>query len=507
MLDTLHTGQEVREKLMAGINKVASAVAGTMGTAGSNAIIEAIENPGHLVTNDGWMIATSMRLQDPIEEMGRKILVEAISRANKQSGDGSSTTTVLTAALIQEGMKLDTHPMVLKRELESFIPLIEKSLNEQKREITVNEVGAVAAISAEDDAIGALIQEIYQQIGPDGIIHWDISKTSDDTYTVGSGITINGAGFISPYMCDVDEKSGNLLNQARWKNSPVLITKQKITSAGEFEALFANLNAREIKEVVIFCDEIEATVIPDLIKTRIMRGFKTLVVKMPTLWKDEWYEDLALATGATIIDPNAGLTFKLMKPEHLGNVGNIVVTKDETFLDGIKDLADHIAELKTENTDATNLRASRLNVKTARLFVGAPSDSALSYKRLKVEDAISAAWQALHGGIVPGGGVALVNVADVIPETEAGNVLSTALCTPFHTIVKNAGGTMDIHEVTTSVGFNTRTMEKVDMFDAQITDPTAVVLNACRNAISVAATILTANTLVTLPREDTPYGQ
>jgi chaperonin GroEL len=187
MIDNLYTGKEARDGIIKGIKRCASAVGGTMGTSGYNAIIQAIEQPGHFATNDGATILESIRFADPLEEMGRKILLEAVKRANKQSGDGSSTTTVLCAAIIEEGLKqLDkASPLEIKRSLESCIPLIEESINKQKREITVNEVGQVASISAEDEKIGAMIQEIYQQIGKDGIIHWDISKTFEDNYTIG----------------------------------------------------------------------------------------------------------------------------------------------------------------------------------------------------------------------------------------------------------------------------------------------------------------------------------
>ena len=305
-MTNLYTGKEVREKLSLGIKKAADAVGSTMGTNGSNSLIEMIENPGYIATNDGATILTSIKFDDPIEEIGRKILVEAVSRANKKTGDGSSTTTVTTAAINEEGQKHigQASAMDIKRSLEDCIPILGKAIEAQAKEITVDDVKWVATISAEDEAIGSLIQEIYQKIGKDGIIHWDISKTTEDSYSIGSGITVNGASFLSPYMCDIDEKSGQFTNQARWSNPYVLITRQKISSAADFNSLFQTMYNKEIKEVVVFCDEIEATVIPDLIQTRAVRGFKTLVVKMPVLWKDQWYEDLALASGATIVDPN-----------------------------------------------------------------------------------------------------------------------------------------------------------------------------------------------------------
>ncbi len=508
MIDNLFIDDEARVKLMSGIRKSAAAVGATMGTSGSNALIEAIENPGYLTTNDGATILGSIRFADPMEDMGRKILYEAVSRANKQSGDGSSTTTVLTEAIIEVGSTYQgkASPMEIKRSLEDCMPLIEQAIKDQAKEITLDDIHNVATISAEDATIGATIQEIYKQIGVDGIIHWDISKTTEDTYKVGSGITIEGAGFISPYMCDIDEKTGQFTNVARWKNPAVLLVKQKINSAADFGTLFQALDAKSIKEIVVFCDEIEAPVISDLIKTRAIRGFKTLVVKMPTLWKDQWYTDLALASGATVIDPNAGVNLSTMNIDCVGKFGNILVSKDDTFIDGMKDLSDYIATLKEENTDDSLLRASRLNTKTARYFIGAPSESALSYKRLKVEDAISATWQALHGGIVPGGGSAMVVASDFLPDTIGGDILRQALCAPATRIAQNTGATLEVPipvdaRYRAGQGLDSRTGTFVDMMENNIVNPTTVEINACKNAISVAATVLTATSVVLLPRE------
>lgn len=518
MKDTLFTGPEARKRLQSGIKKAALAVGGTMGTGGSNALIEAIESPGHLATNDGATILSSIHFEDPVEEMGRKVLLEAVSRSNKASGDGSSTATVITAAIIEEGEKyLDAHaPMDIKKSLEACIPLIEESVATQKREITENEVGQVATISSEDAEIGARIQEIYQQIGKDGIIYWDISKTAEDSYAIGTGISVDGAGYVSPYMCDANE-SGQNTNQVRIQDPYILITKQKITSAADFNDLFQGLFNRDIKDVVVFCDDYDPLVIPDIIRTRAMRGFRAVMVKMPVLWKDWWYEDLALASGAKIIDPSAGLPLKNATLEDLGQFDHITITKDQTFIDGIKDLSEHIKALQESATDEGALRSSRLNTKTARYFVGAHSDSALSYRRLKVEDAIAAAYQALHGGIVAGGGSALLNVSAVLKEKKGDKVLgigatilADALEAPARQIYKNAGARVPdnfLYSGTDKGGFDSRTKTEIgDMFEAGIIDPANIVVNACRNAISVGASVLTANTIVLLPRQDEPVS-
>ena len=498
-----------KEKLQAGINKIARAVGGTMGTGGSNAILEKMENPGHITTNDGYSIANDIVLADPIEEMGRKILLESINRANRASGDGSSTTCVLTSAIIKEGEKIDKteHPMDIKRQMEACLPIIEASLGEQTKEIVedgkINSklLQQVATISAEDPEIGKMIAEIYEKIGPTGLVHWDVSKTAYDEYTIGTGITIDGASYVTPYLCDIAE-NGTPSQQVRLKKPKILITRQKIAGAGDFENIAAELDQQNVKDIIVFCDEVDPLVIPSLVQTRIQRGFRIVLVKMPTLWKDEWYEDLALATGATVISPEAGLPMKDLKVEHLGKVDNIIVTKEDTFIDGIADVSEHVAALEAEQEDMAALRATRLNTKTARYFVGAHSDSALSYRRLKVEDAIGSAYQALNGGIVPGGGVALWNAALKLPDTTGGKILATSLPYLVEQICHNAG-LKDVPDgVGEGRGVDTTSRKIVNMFDAGITDPKNVVFNAVQNAISVASTVLTAPTIVTLPRQD-----
>jgi len=481
--DNLHTGTEARDRLIKGIRKTANAVGVTMGTGGSNSIIQRLENPGHLLTNDGYTIADSIRFSDPLEEMGRRILLEAISRANKASGDGSSTTTVLTASILEEGIKHleEASPMEIKRSLEACIPIIEQIINEQKREITIHEVGKVASISAEDEQIGELIQEIYEKIGKDGIIHWDISKTAEDSYTIGQGLTIEGASLASPYMCDRDKVSGNFYNVAKMKNPLVIVTREKITTGAAFEKLFFSLNSKGKKDVVIFCEDFDVQAIAHLVATHQQQGFRAIVIKIPTIWGDEWREDIALASGATIIDPNAGLSLKDLTEQHLGTFEHITSDKDATYIDGIKDIAEHVKTLEDQATDATLLRASRLNTKTARLFIGAHSDSALSYKRLKIEDAISASYHALQNGVVIGGGWALAMVAEQLDNP----ILKVALRAPLEQITNNMA--------------KTYTAEMME--DQQVFDPTNIVLNAVRNAISVSASILTANTIVTFPEQ------
>lgn len=506
MIDNLYTGSEARDKMMQGVKKAADAVGVTMGTSGSNSLIECIERPGHYTTNDGISILGSIKFADRLEEMGRMVLYEAVSRANKRSGDGSSTATVLTQAILEEGIKHlgETSPMALKRSLEACIPLIEESINKQKKSVTVDTIGQVASISAEDEQIGAMIQEIYQKIGAKGIISWDISKTAQDSYSIGSGLTINGATYVAPYMAD-DGSS-----EVRLHNPYILLARKKITTALDFESLFPALFAKEIKEVVIFCDDIDVQVIADLYKTQRIRGFRAVVVKMPVLWKDEWWEDLAIASGGTIIDLASGIKLNEAGIEHLGRVEHLTVTKEDTFIDGIQDMSKQILALQVGGTDQELVRAARLNTKTARYFVGAHSESALAYRRLKVEDAINASSCALENGVVAGGGIALINAARELKGNDIEKtILRKSMTQPFEKIMQNTGINLTrppdklgiTEKIGGSMGVDSKTGNVVDMFEAGIVDPADVVLNAVKSAIGVAASILTVGSVVLLPEQ------
>lgn len=502
--DNFYSGEEAREGLMLGVKKVSQIVGKTMGTYGSNVLIQAFENPGQYPTNDGFSVANSLKLMNPLERMGQSILLESINRSNKKSGDGSSTTCVLTSAIIEEGMKnIDKFsPMEIKRSLEACVPIIEASIKSQTKQITPDEVVAVASISAEDEKIGLRIQEIFETIGKEGICYWDVSKTIDDHHTIGTGLTVMGAKYASPYMCDVDEKTGAFMNGIKWSKPKILLYRQKITNGLELNNIFFKLNQEGKKEIVVFCDEIEFPAINNIVETRIKQGFRAMVVKMPVLWNDEWWLDLAKASGATIIDP----IIKEIKLEYLGDFEYITVTKEDTFIDGIKDLSEHIKELNQEESEASLLRASRLNTKTARYFVGGHSDGAIKYRILKVEDAIASASEALEAGVVIGGGMALFNASNQLPEESIGGIiLKEALKSPFRWIVKNSGiNKLEEEKIGGEIGFNSRTKKIENLIDQGIVDASSVVLNAIKSAVSVASSVLTINTVVLLPREDKP---
>jgi chaperonin GroEL len=502
--DNLFLGDEAREKLMRGITRAAEVVGATMGTSGQNGLVEAPVQPFHFFTNDGATLLGSMRFADPLEEMGRQILFEAVNRSNRAQGDGSSTTAVLTASILQEGMKhlKETSPMEIKRSLEACIPHIEESIRKQTKKIVSDDgkvidlvrLEQVATISAEDETIGKMIAEIYGKIGVDGIVSWDVSKTPDDHYTLSNGLTIQGATLANPYMGDLIGPNV-FAKEATVKNPNIILCRQKITTAQDFEIIFPYLYQKGIKDAVIFCDEIETSAILQLLMTQQKQDFRTVVVQMPILWREEWWEDLALASGGTIISAASGINLRDIEENHLGHFDSIKVGKEETFIDGIQSLRKHIAQLKVSGDDASLIRASRLNTKTARYFVGGNSDSAIHYRLLKLEDSLSSASSALEHGIVPGGGVALLNASEDIGNS----ILEEALRIPYRQIYKNANTQNIIKRKERSEGFDSRTGKVVDMFEQGIVDSADVVMSAVRSAVGVAAGILTIGSVILLP--------
>lgn len=506
MSDNVHNSTDAQARLMAGIDKTVDAVKHTLGAKGTNALLQTLDYPYTLATSDGISIIEAIHLEDPIENMGASLVKENSGRHNRISGDGSTSTAVLLQAILHEAAKItDVAPVEIMDSLNAALPDILKAIDEQTKPITVDDVGKIAAIAARDEGIGNLIQEIYQQIGKDGILYPDVSKTFEDSYTIGKGVKIDGAGFASPYMADVDENQ-RFLPIAQFKNPKILITKQKITSPNDLERLSASLYSSEIKELVVFCDDIDSNVLTPLVMTRASKsGFRFLVIKMPVLWKDWWFEDLAKMTGATIIDPSAGVSFKTMNASHLGTVGNISVDKEDTYLDGIADMGAYVEELMVKADDENKIRAARLNTKTARLFVGAHSDAMLSYRRLRVEDARNSAYLALHHGIVAGGGLALFKVAQQMhAEKVGGFILTNALEAPLRQIMTNAGASKGDMEMISgsagsNIGYDARLNRFIDMFEAGIVDSASVVKSSITQALSIASVVLTCPVIVTLP--------
>lgn len=506
--DNFLAGKEARDKIITGAKKVVDAVSGTLGPAGYNFIAQHTLPPFHIISNDGVTLARSIVLSDPYENMGASIIKEIAMKADKSSGDGTTTACVIAGAIIDEGMKSDIHPMKLKRELEACIPIVEEALKKQVKQIDVSEVGKVASISAEDESIGNMIQEIYEKIGKDGIIFNDVSRDFKDTYEIAKGVQITDCGFASPYMADLNEQ-GQFTTSANLKNPLIVVTKQKINSIQDLEKVAQYANG---KDLVIFADEVEPKVIESMCLTRIKGGIRATVIKMPIVYKDWWYTDIAQLTGAIVVDPAVGITLQDFKENIFGTCTDLVCDKEQTFLNGTLDITEHCEKIKEAGDDDSLLRVARLNKKTAKYHVGATTDTALKYRHDKCVDALSSAYQALHFGVVAGGGVALASISNELPDTEGGHIISKALLAPISQIIKNAG----INSADTlgkGEGYDAKTGKVVNMLDENIIDAYSTAFNSFKSAVSVASNVLTQHIATIIPPQKeiksqfSPYEQ
>lgn len=464
------------DRFLSGMRKGMELIEHSYGPAGSTVIVQSDLYPYHRVTNDGKEMLESVKLVDPIENVGLNFIKEAGDKADKDSGDGRKTTMILTESILQAASKRKERPLEIKKSLDECLPIILKHLDENTKEILPGEVGAIATIASENPQIGEILQEIYQKIGKEGIVELDVSNTFETTYEVKEGFRIRNAGFIAPYMAN-EGKS------ATYKKPKILITKQKIATLNDLNPLFELLELKDLHEIVIYCDEIDPNVLNALAFTHKRSIFKTLVIKSPILWKDWFYEDFAKITGATVVEPANGLTLATTKFEHLGSCEKITSTKEETTVIGTKDVSSYIANLLADNTEESKLRASWLQTKAAILKLGASSESELSYISKKARDGRNAAAQALRGGVVLGAGLSLMNARDLLPNTIGGEILKDALSKPTEAILRNMG----IPSFTES---------------SSVEDPALVVKNAITNAISISGTALTAKYVITLPAKE-----
>lgn len=496
-MDNIETN---KDKFFLGIDKTCSMIEGCYGAAGGNVIVECDLAPYFKITNDGKVIMDAVKLSDPSERVGSSVMKEAGDIAEKLSREGRKTTAILTKAILSHAKNLKEHPMAIKRSLEECLPLVLESLDKQTKDVSVDDIGAVATISTENEKIGALLQEIYKDIGKDGIIEVDSSRTFDTYWTRKEGIKLRGCGYFAPYM-------PNDGNKAVYSKPKILIVRQKLSTVQDLNPLLEKLQQEGISELVIFCEDIELELAGFLALTHQKAIFKTLIIKSPKLWKDWLFEDFAAITGANIVSPATGITLKTVEIKDLGTCDKIITTLDDTTVLGIKDITEHtkVIEEEAKDNDQLYLRLSWLNTKAAVLKLGAQSETELYYLTKKTNDGVNASKLALDGGVVAGGGVALLNATKLLPDTIGGNILKIALEVPLRTIARNGGYdeiTLNWLDFGGDMGYDAKNNRIVDMFESRIIDPAIVVKNAIKNAISIASTNLTANGIIYLPKSE-----
>ncbi len=507
MNTTDNTYKYALPRLAEGIRKACDMVAPTMGAAGTNAILQHKLPPFHLLTNDGATIVKAIELSDPIENIGLGFLKEAVERSNSNSGDGSTTTTILLNAILQEGIKSGVSTLEIKQSLDECLPLIEKSIDEQTRKITIEEIEDVALIAGESDSLAKTLSAIYSNIGADGIIHLEGSGTYDTQYSIIDGVRFAGTGYLSPYMA-YNQDTEKADKKALYHKPKILVTKKKIEKIGDIEPLLSALIAQNEKSLAIFTDDMDSNVARAMIELQKSekRSINILIIKASVLWKNYVFEDFAKVVGATIIEDAAGTSLGTkMNLDWLGTCETLLCDKEETTVIGTADIQGHLKDIQLDEslpTDDKAIRLSYLKTKTAILKLGAKSETELSYLRLKCEDAIHSCRLALQGGIVAGGGVALLNAALRLPQTVGGKILVHALGSPFEQIRTNAGMKDKLLPAEKpTFGLNAKTGEIMDMFDAGIVDAALVVKGAIRNALGIASTLLTTSSVVLLPEE------
>jgi len=491
----IYNEKEAIEGIARGINAVSDIVKLTLGAKGKNIIIERSEFPFHIVTNDGISIADACFFTDPLEQRGADFIKEVNKLTDKGSGDGRTTTTVLMQAIINEALAQNASGIEIRNSLQELIPVINGLIDEQKKEITIDDVASIATIAGESAEMGEIIQEIYSTIGKDGIIELDNSKTDVTYYEIKEGVKFENASLVSTSLF-------NDGNKAVYKNPAVLVTKKRISTTSDVEPLLQKLLDAGKTQVVIFCDDMDNNIASALIATHMSGQFNFAIIKAPTLWKDMVFEDFAKVTGATMVSDATGIDFKNIELKHLGTCDKITTDKHETTILGIADISEHLKYLAEQGDDDSLRRISWLNTKAAILKVGAGSESDLSYLRRKTADAIHASRLALMDGVVAGGGVALRNASLILEDTIGGQILQKALVAPINQIISNAGFVSSnkwffwksnkLSKMIGDEGFDAKTLQIVDMFESKIVDPALVVKNAVKNAINVSSILLTS---------------
>ena len=495
--------EDARRKIQEGINVVANAVKVTLGPKGRNVILDQEYGQPH-ITKDGVSVAKEIELKDKYQNVGVKLIKSVASKTVNDVGDATTTSTVLTQAIIKEGLKNVTagaNPMDLKKGIDMAVSETVRYIKEVSVPVG-DKIAQVATISANnDEEIGNLIAEAVDKVGHDGIITIEEAKGTETYIQVNEGIQFN-TGFLSPYFITDRDKSTCVLENPR-----VLLYDSKMGTLKEFyEVLEQVMNRKE--SILIVASDYDSEVLDTLVLNKIKAGFKVCVVKTPRLNKSELTEDISAVTGAMILND----TFEKVLPGHLGSAEKIVVDKHTTtVINGRGDnLAQHITRLKEKEQLE---RASKLEGGIATLYVGANSEVELKEKKDRIEDALCATKAAIEEGIVPGGGSVYIGASTRLeflthsnPDIQTGiRLLLLALYHPLKQICSNAGTSGDIvvgklvhakRQNDNTYGYNAKTEEYGDLLDMGVIDPAKAVRVALENAASVAGLFLTTECVI-----------
>ncbi len=510
--------EEARRALGRGVDQLANAVKVTLGPKGRNVVLEK-KFGAPTITNDGVTIARDIELPDPFENMGAQLVKEVATKTNDVAGDGTTTATVLAQAMIQEGMRnvaAGANPMILKKGIELAVKKLVAEI--QSKAIDVNgkqDIAQVASVSAADEEIGALIAEAMDRVGNDGVITVEESKTLQTELNVVEGMQFD-RGYLSPYMVTDPDKMEAVVNEPL-----ILITDRKISVIADLLPALEKV-VKLGKELVIIAEDVDGEALATLVVNRLRGTLKAVAVKAPGFGdrRKAMLEDIAILTGGVVISEEVGLKLENVDLEHLGTARQVRITKDETIIvdgNGNKDvIARRVAQVRAQAEEATSEfdkeklqeRLAKLSGGVAVIEVGAATEVELKDKKLRIEDALNATRAAVEEGIVAGGGTTLIDIIPALDGIEAtGDVLTgvnlvrRAVEEPLRQIAYNAGleGSVVVERVKSTesgIGFNALTEEYVDMVKAGIVDPAKVTRSALQNAASIAALVLTTESIV-----------
>ncbi len=510
--------EEARRALGRGVDQLANAVKVTLGPKGRNVVLEK-KFGAPTITNDGVTIARDIELPDPFENMGAQLVKEVATKTNDVAGDGTTTATVLAQAMIQEGMRnvaAGANPMILKKGIELAVKKLVAEI--QSKAIDVNgkqDIAQVASVSAADEEIGALIAEAMDRVGNDGVITVEESKTLQTELNVVEGMQFD-RGYLSPYMVTDPDKMEAVVNEPL-----ILITDRKISVIADLLPALEKV-VKLGKELVIIAEDVDGEALATLVVNRLRGTLKAVAVKAPGFGdrRKAMLEDIAILTGGVVISEEVGLKLEDVDLEHLGTARQVRITKDETIIvdgNGNKDvIARRVAQVRAQAEEATSEfdkeklqeRLAKLSGGVAVIEVGAATEVELKDKKLRIEDALNATRAAVEEGIVAGGGTTLIDIIPALDGIEAtGDVLTgvnlvrRAVEEPLRQIAYNAGleGSVVVERVKSTesgIGFNALTEEYVDMVKAGIVDPAKVTRSALQNAASIAALVLTTESIV-----------
>lgn len=514
-------GEEARKALQKGVDKLADTVKITLGPKGRNVVLDK-KFGSPLITNDGVTIAKEIELEDAFENMGAQLVKEVATKTNDVAGDGTTSATLLAQALIREGMKniaAGANPMVVKKGIKIAVDKAVESIKANSQKVNgTDDIARVATISAADDFIGKLIAEAMEKVSADGVITIEESKTAETYSEVVEGMQFD-RGYVTPYMVTDTEKMEAVIDDAY-----ILITDKKISSIQEILPLLEQI-VQSGKKLVIIAEDVEGEALSTLIVNRLRGTFTCVAVKAPGFGdrRKEMLRDIAILTGGEVISEEIGLELKDTQITQLGRARQVVVSKENTIIvDGAGDSADIKArigvirasiESTTSEFDKEKLqeRLAKLSGGVAVIKVGAATETEMKEKKLRMEDALSATKAAVEEGIVAGGGTAFVTAAKAVEslvdtlegdEKTGVKIVLKALEEPVRQIATNAGtdGAVILDKIKNSsdpnFGYDAYNEAYVDMFKAGIVDPAKVTRSALQNAASVAAMVLTTESLV-----------